>query len=181
MTFGHAESWSKWLAEFVGRPDVFAIEVGSNEGESAEWLLQHILTGEGSELLCLDCWCDKVNDGRTSALVAERAFDRRMAPFGTRITKVKGWSAAWVPFLPQGYQFAYIDASHDAVSVIEDSVLVWPHLSPGGVLIWDDYDWRLGATERDCPRLAIDAFCGIYGNQLDLLDPPGWQVAVKKR
>lgn len=180
--FNHGDVWLQWLAGLIGKPDVRALEIGSNQGDSAAWLLDNVLTGEGAALTCVDCWDDAVNHGvRADAAAAELAFERRTAPYGRRVMKLKGWSLAWLPRLPRdAYDLVYIDASHDAASVLEDSVLAWPRIKSGGILIWDDYLWPLGQTDVDRPKLGIDAFTGVYARQLELLAYPAWQVAVRK-
>lgn len=192
--FGHAQQWSAWLTELVGKPHVRALEVGSNEGDSATWLLDNVLTGDGSSITCVDCWSEETQErtdpelrGRlpgpiASAAEAEAIFDRRVAPYELRVNKLKGWSAEWLPKLPKAtYDLIYIDGTHDAPSVLQDSVLAWPLARPGAIVIWDDYQWPLGSDATERPKIAIDAFTAVYARQLELLSFPAWQVAARKR
>lgn len=67
------------------------------------------------------------------------------------------------------HQFVYVDGSHLARHVLEDAVLSFPLLKPGGVLGFDDYLWGAGCEPRQTPRPAVDAFEAIYGPRLQLL------------
>lgn len=39
-------------------------------------------------------------------------------------------------------ELAYIDGSHHRADVPADSFATWPLIVPGGIVIWDDYEWR---------------------------------------
>jgi predicted O-methyltransferase YrrM len=82
--------------------------------------------------------------------------------------------------LKQAQQFdvIYIDADHHSASVMEDAVLAFPLLKPGGLLIFDDYTY---SKERDnrCPKQAIDAFINAYAEQVHV-KTARWQVVVQK-
>jgi hypothetical protein len=74
---------------------------------------------------------------------------------------------------------AYIDGSHMAADVYADAVLAWSLVEPGGILIFDDYEWGEMDTERERPKLGIDAFLkAIEGKYREL--HRGWQIAIAK-
>jgi len=50
----NTERWAALLAPYRGRPDARFLEIGSYEGRSAVWFLEHILTGPGATLTCID-------------------------------------------------------------------------------------------------------------------------------
>jgi len=52
-------------------------------------------------------------------------------------------------------------------------------LKPGGIIAFDDYDWRGGTGPADRPRMAIDAFLEIYRGKVEVL-LKGYQCWVRK-
>lgn len=185
--FNHAEEWSRLFAPYVGKPDVRSLEVGSYEGKSAVWLLDNVLTNSMSWLTCIDCWSDDVNDGM-GGRAAKDVFDANITASG-RWHSVESMhdrsehalrDLFTVAVRDGFYDTCYIDAGHDARSVLTDSVLAWPLVKPGGLIVWDDYLWPLGAGETDRPRLAIDSFMNVYAGCFDLLHID-WQVAIRKK
>lgn len=161
--------WRKHLTEFEGVP-TRAIEVGSYEGRSALWLLDHVLTHCESDLTCIDPW---------PARDIENRFDRNTAG-RNQIRKVKGYGQQELRKLPCGqFDLIYIDGDHSTPGTMTHSVLSWELLRNGGVLIWDDYLWT-NPGKLDCdgtPRPAIEAFLAIYK---PVVLHKGYQVIVRK-
>ena len=60
-----------------------------------------------------------------------------------------------------------------------DSLLSWPLLRCGGILIWDDYLLRPAKPLRQRPQQAIDAFLQWHEDELKLLHKD-FQVIVEK-
>ncbi len=48
-----------------------------------------------------------------------------------------------IPNIVNNLSFAFIDASHDSLSVLNDSKLVWPRIAQNGFLIWHDFNYEL--------------------------------------
>jgi predicted O-methyltransferase YrrM len=168
--------WEKALASMKGKADLRALEVGSYEGRSAVWFLENILTHPRSSITCVDIF---------GIPVVEARFDRNTsaAKFSNKIVKFKGRSdEALKQFKPASFDFIYIDGSHVAKDVLVDAVLAWELLKPGGVIIFDDYEWngrdaRLGRHRR--PMLAIDAFLEVYNPYAERLHKE-YQVILRK-
>lgn len=68
------------------------------------------------------------------------------------------------------FDFIYIDASHDADSVLSDAVLVWPLLKYNGIIIFDDYAWRRYTEPYNNPYVGIDGFVAAYKSEIEILD-----------
>lgn len=180
--FNHAKSWTTIFDAVIGQPNIHSLEIGCNEGKSAVWMLNHVLTDPTSTLTCVDCWSDSVNDGRTNAHLAESRFDANIEFSGRHgsVRKIVGYSEYVLPSL-RGMQFdtCYIDAAHDARSALVDSVLAWPLVKSGGVIVWDDYLWTVGGSGTECPKLGIDAFLSVYSGKWRYLSI-NWQMAIQK-
>jgi hypothetical protein len=185
--FAHGDNFRKWLAPFIGQPAI-GVEVGSWEGRSALWLMENVLTHPLAYLHCVDTWEGEEaqkSEGHDFAL-KERNFLANTEAYrdAGRLIVWKDKSENVLPILPHFrpafIEFAYIDGSHQAPDVLMDALLVWRILKPGGVIIFDDYEWLApGYPETHKPRLAINAFLAVFQERLEVLDK-GYQVAIRK-
>ncbi|SKA84990.1 Methyltransferase domain-containing protein [Prosthecobacter debontii] len=169
-TTHHFSKWREVLGPFAGREKLRGLELGSFEGRSALFFLQEIATHPTARLICMDHWRDREIHGRflhniLSAGVHDRCEVR------------KGDSHQMLRSIRQRFDFIYIDADHRAEAVLTDAVLAWPILLPGGVLIFDDYEWEKAGQKP--PKLGIDAFLQVFAGQFEVLHI-GWQVILKK-
>jgi hypothetical protein len=59
----------------------------------------------------------------------------------------------------------YIDDCYERETVMIDSVLCWGMLKLGGLLIWDDYNYKKEALNWERLRSAIDGFLVAYAGE----------------
>jgi predicted O-methyltransferase YrrM len=81
------------------------------------------------------------------------------------------------------FDIIYIDADHKASSVLEDAILAFPLLKPGGVMIFDDYSLiHVNHTPRDIdfPKIGIDSFCHIFMDEIEEILVT-YQLAILKK
>jgi predicted O-methyltransferase YrrM len=78
------------------------------------------------------------------------------------------------------FDVIFIDASHEAIDVLEDAILSWNILNENGIIIFDDYLWDLLDDYHFRPKIAIDSFINIYKTQLNVLYK-GYQVIIEKK
>jgi len=171
---GAVEHWRQNLAKFAGRPGVRMLEIGSYEGRSAIWFLENILTHSDSRLLCVDPFSDRRQEMR---------FDHNMklCSAQARLEKRPGRSEAVLPQLQRAsFDLIYVDGSHDAPFVLLDAMLSWELLKPGGILLFDDYEWEPQLPPERRPKLAIDLFLESHAGRYDLLRK-GYQVVIEKK
>lgn len=169
-------TWTKILADWVGKPDLRYLEVGVYEGRSLLWMTENVLTDPSTELVAIDIFAGDY----------EETFDRNIAasPAASRITKHKGPSGEVLrdPSLGK-FDIIYVDGSHTAADVLADAVLAWGLLEQGGLLIFDDYGWtgrKGGALPPELlPRMAVDLFLAAYRFEVEVVDI-GYQVAVRR-
>lgn len=199
-TSHHFADWQRWLGHLAGHPAV-GLEIGTFEGRSARWFMEHILTSDASTLTCIDPYDyqaerDIVPGGGTH--IAEQ-FDWQKI-LDTARENLSAWIRAGrlqlltlpsrqalhdLP-LTHRYDFAFVDGSHVAPAVLEDSVLIWPHIARGGIVIWDDYDWTRNKPgpwndpEVMRPKLGIDNWLRVYSGQYNQLEHCNGQVKVCK-
>ena len=181
------------------------LEIGCYEGRATVWLLGNILIHETARIDCLDVFVDldsPSTDKRprieTSDITSgyESRFDHNIKtdPGCSKVRKIKAASQEALRSLElYCYDAIYIDGSHTTCDVLEDAVLAFRLLRAGGVMIFDDYEWKgsnraSGDNPHCCctpdprltPRIAIDSFLYVYDGQYELI-AKGYQVAIMKK
>jgi predicted O-methyltransferase YrrM len=159
---GYIDAW-KTIFKETKVPERI-LEIGSFEGRSACWLLENT----NAHVTCVDTWegSDEHNQDQRDKLF-ER-FKENIEPFKDRVTIVRGESGVMLRTLPcePTFDFVYIDGSHYAKDVLEDAVLVWRLVKPGGIVVFDDYNWNRDTTgpieHLDNPRSGIHSFISIF-------------------
>jgi SAM-dependent methyltransferase len=171
----HEAHWLRHFGHLAGRPGLQAVEVGSYEGRSASWIVLHLLTGEGSRLVCVEPFQEY--EGQ------ERNFDHniRVAGCADKIVKLRGRSQQVLPFLSEeSFDFIYVDGSHMILDVLLDAAMCWRLLRPRGVLVFDDYEHTLFPDSFGMSAgPAIRAFLSLVSGEYELLFKD-WQVALRK-
>lgn len=159
--------WQPFIAHLVDRP-VSVLEIGSHEGRGARWILETLCAHPDARLTCVDVWRDPVIEARWDANLR-----------GVRkVTKLKGLSGDVLCGLSGPFDLIYVDGCHWGRNVIEDAVLAWPLLAPGGPLIFDDYNQ--GAANGNLLHVAVEGFLRLYHRELQVLHQAD-QVIVRKR
>ena len=180
----HVPLWERLLAGYRGQPGLRFLEVGSFEGRSTLWLLENILTHRTARLVCVDTFQGSPEHERLGLDVTDiyGRFCRNVQPHWRKVQVLRGLSQEVLRddrLAPGSFHFAYIDGSHRAREVLEDTVLAFRLLRTGGLLIFDDYGWEDAPEETERPRLGIDAFLSVYRGAYSLLHQ-GYQVAIEK-
>ena len=183
-TWKNYSVWRRVLGDWRDKP-VRILEIGSWEGRSAVFFLNYL---RRSTILCIDTFAGTPEEGYVYGLLDEQLrgvearFDRNLAPFATRVEKIKSRSAPALERLrAEGRRFdlAYIDGGHRYDDVMADSHGVWPLMEPGGIVIWDDYEWAPEFTREERPQAAIDDFLRAQAGNYRLL-AKGYQVIVER-
>lgn len=128
--------WERWLGAFRGKPGLRALEIGSFEGRSTLWLCENILTADDSRIDCVDLFANDPVYGDYHA-----RFRSNTAAHAHKIVEHAGYSFDALRRVEGEFDIVYIDGWHSAFGALADSVMSWPLLKPGGVMIFDDYHW----------------------------------------
>lgn len=165
----------------TGKP-VEILEIGSWEGRSTVFLLGYFPNGR---LTAVDTWQGGDEHKDFSALSAlEQRFDANVAAFGSRVVKMKGLSSGVLAQLAgsrlECFDLIYVDGSHFADDVMLDAVFSWRLLREGGIMIFDDYLWRIEqyGWEKN-PAKAVNLFLRLNKGDFELLHA-GYQLAIRK-
>lgn len=202
------QDWFSWAPDLLNQitpilPDRSDfLEIGSFEGRGTVWMVENMIR-DGGWIDCVDTWeggeehSPEVMAGvearfdRNIAIVREKYFADGKHANNRRVYKNKWPSAEFLGDkmsqtirLPvrepvTTYNFIYIDGSHRAPDVLTDAVLAWKVLNPNGVMVFDDYGWGNPRDVLHRPKIAVDAFTNIFGEEAQLIHA-GYQYAIRK-
>lgn len=117
------------------------LEIGTWEGASMSWMLDNVLTAPGCLAMTVDPYRQ---DGRHSNDEQEERYKEVVE----RLGRHSAWRHLRMPsdlglryLFDNSYSFdvVYIDGRHNAAGALEDFVLAFPMVRPGGIMIFDDY------------------------------------------
>lgn len=162
--------WQQFLKEFANLPNIQGLEIGSFQGMSACWLLDHILTHPTAKLTCID-------------LGFQPEFDLNLARTNAaeKVIKSQGFSEEILPTLvPDTYNFIYVDGCHLTSAVMQDAFLSWPLLKAKGLMIFDDYEYRDPENPDQDTKKGIEQFLATIPNQFEIVHK-AYQLILKKK
>ena len=156
------------------------LQLGAYAGDASIWLLENVLTHPKSLLVDVDIWelTDQVAYQGINWNEVENQYDLKCVS-SNKILKCKGRTTEFLRESNEKYDFIYIDADHEASSVLSDAVHSWPLLNSGGIMVFDDYQWDQGKGALHNPKLAIDIFLNIFARELRVV-VENWQIWVQK-
>ncbi len=172
--------FTRHLSDLAGKPGMRFLQIGAFTGDASLWLLDNILTGPDAHLVDVDTW-EGSNEPEHEPFDWADVERTHAAKVGFRGRKFKGTSEQFFARRVDSFDFIYIDGDHTAPGVLSDAVHAFEVLKPGGLLAFDDYQWKPypEAPPQECPAMAIDTFTACYQDRLDILEA-GLQVWVRK-
>ena len=172
------------LQMFAGR-SIHALQIGAYTGDATEWLLDNILTNGDATLTDVDPWSGsgEVEHATIDWLEVERLYDERHAETlaSGQLIKMRMTSAAFFAAAAgQMYDFIYIDGDHTSEAVLRDGVHALELLAPGGIIAFDDVEWRSPLGTVFEPKPAIEAIRLCYSPSLEVIDV-GLQLWMRRK
>jgi len=178
------EVWIHIKTQLPGR--LKFLEIGAYEGRSTVWALEHMLDDTG-EITVIDTWegGDEHKIGGDDMQAVEDRFLHNIALVREKYPKryVDVWKGQSSQVLrsigDKRFEFIYIDGSHRAKDVMTDACMAWPLLCKGGVLVFDDYMWGNPADVLNKPKMEIDMFTTLFGEELSFIHIV-YQLAIER-
>ena len=172
--------WNQVLSQFKNQP-INVLEIGSYEGKSATWLLDNILTHPNAKLFCCDPFSGSVEHNSQNMNIYD-IFINNIKSHIPKVTICRGYSYDLLKstlLKNNRFDFIYIDGDHHPYSALEDAVLCFRILKYGGIMIFDDYEWK-GYSELHTPKFGVDGFILGYKNLIDIIHI-GYQYIIRKK
>ena len=165
------ENFRNHLAGIKDLPHLRFLQIGAFTGDASLWMLQNILTSPSSFLYDVDTW--KGSDEQVHAeMDFEDVYNTYLAKTGYKNRQFYRMTSVGflLRFANGEFDFIYIDGDHTASAVLDDAVLAWQYLKPGGIMAFDDYTWEHPSKDKYlCPKAAINLFVTIKRRELDLV------------
>jgi len=134
------------------------VEVGTYRGTTTRLLLDNMPPEARLWTIDLPLGVDAatVTAASDDRLIEHRqvGVEYRGHPLEKNVTQILGntFDAATWEQVPQGVDFAFIDASHSYEAVRNDTERLWPKLSDKAVVLWHDF------TETDSPERGVGKY-----------------------
>lgn len=169
-TSDRAPAWEAGLTQFMGTP-IEMVEIGTYEGRSAVWFLEHVLTHPQAKLHCVDCYSygERKELGPNILQQAKQRAAHNLADFVATGNCELHYLAAseWWQGSTKKVGLIYVDGQHTFNAALTDFFCAWVRLQSGGVLICDDVwpAWYLTGrfAEHDTPLRALETFLNWLG------------------
>lgn len=173
-------NFEKYLDHYNSLPNRKFLQLGAYLGDASVWLMENILVDTSSVLYDVDTW-----EGSDEPAHDVMDFNQVYKYYLKRTKKYpnlkhfKTTTYEYLRFDNNTYDFVYVDADHTAVSVLLDAVLAWDLLKPGGIMAFDDYEWRSGKGGEFDPAPGINTFLTRYQGKFKVIHK-GWQIWIVK-
>ena len=178
-------AWESWFKNVVTAAPIEALEIGSWQGGSASWLLDKVISRRGGRLTCIDTFEGSSEHahfigGLGSSI--ETMFDNNIirTGHGDKLRKLVGYSQVVLPTLwGEKFDFIFIDGAHEAQFVIQDAVLCWGLIQPGGFILFDDANFTFAQRPMQNTIRALEFFLSVFGDDLKIIDQ-GAQLLIQR-
>jgi predicted O-methyltransferase YrrM len=178
---GARENFEVILSPYKNQPNLNFLQLGAYTGDATVWLLDNIITHETAKLIDVDTWegsdedeHDKLDFNAVYELYLSRTKKYNQLQFHKKKT------LDYLRYEKENFDFIYIDADHTAIGVLLDAELSWDLLKPGGIMAFDDYEWRSGRGGEFDPAPGINSFLTRHQGEF-LVIHKGWQVWIVKK
>jgi len=164
-------AWERHLVPRLAGARARGLEIGSYEGRTACWLLDHVLTHPESHLDCVDphAYAGDDSESRLEASAYAGPMDQVLARFRANVApygpRLRHWRMPSDTFFRVGPRDAYnlvvVDGMHSALPTLRDLVHAWQALAAGGLLLVDDLKWEgRDGFQSYGPQRALDGLLG---------------------
>jgi len=148
----NAFDWKKNLKKYK-KKDISYLEIGSFEGISAYFVYKFF---KNKSIHCVDTWQGSNEHGKdTNFKDVEFKFDNNLKNI-EKLNKYKSTSDIFFNNNQNFFDIIYIDGLHKYYQVKKDLNNALKYLKEDGIIICDDYLWKLDGDKLDIPINAIN-------------------------
>lgn len=172
----HASMWKALLGRL--RPEKI-LEIGSFEGRSTTFIIDDCSQHNPVDIYCVDTWHGGVEHAGIDFDAVKTRFNnniklsRSRAKYKVDVHDIVADSVEGLSRLVveghRDFDLIYIDGSHLAPDVFFDAAMAFQLCKVGGVIAFDDYR-EDSKSPLEYPKIAIDAFTGVYDKKIRHLD-----------
>ena len=137
--------WTRKLKPLADTPIMY-LEIGTFEGQSAEWMLSNVLLHPHSHAYLVDPW---IGTRKIKPPQMEEKYQLALSNLkphieAGRVTIYRETSQERLPKFPDSlFDVIMVDGDHTYEGVKFDAEVGWTKLRPGGLMVFDDYrPWR---------------------------------------
>ena len=144
------------------------LEIGSFEGLSSLFVLSY---WKNANVTCIDTWETSIDESQFLDFNfenIEKKFDSNLQDFSFK--KIKSSSELAFKQLTQrdGFDYIYIDGSHNGIDIFNDATASFEILNVGGIIIFDDITNIYKEIEMQ-PHDAFEKFYSLYKKKVKIL------------
>ncbi|KAA1474437.1 nucleotide-diphospho-sugar transferase [Dentipellis sp. KUC8613] len=184
FTFNIA-NW-KTLFPRITSPAPRVLEIGSWEGRSAIFLLTELCNPHGS-IVCIDHF-DLFHTAAGRERHRKLTHNLSLTGKPHRILDHFSFPALMLLLEEEmsstnpGFDWVYVDGSHEADDTFLDGELAWRLARKGAVFIFDDYKWSVEcAGGAHHPQRGVDAFMALHAGEYERISgPEQYQMILQK-
>ena len=184
FNMGAIKYFEKNLLQYSEIP-LKCLQLGAYTGDATEWLLSKALLHPDSTLIDVDTW-EGSNEPEHKTFDWASVESVYLTKHQDKIDsgKLKTFKGTTDSFFEssegeQLFDFIYVDADHEAASVLKDGLNSIYRLKVGGIIAFDDYVWSARKAPWADPKPAIDAILVCYSHKFKVIDI-GLQVWLQK-
>ena len=166
--------WKKNLKKYT-KKDISYLEIGSFEGISAYFVYKFF---KNKSIHCVDTWQGSNEHGKdTNFKDVEFKFDNNLKNI-EKLSKYKSTSDIFFNNNQNFFDIIYIDGLHKYYQVKKDLNNALKYLKEDGIIICDDYLWKLDGDKLDIPINAINEI--VSKNSLIIVAVTANQIFLQK-
>lgn len=180
------DNFATYLIQDTGLPDLNYLQLGAYTGDASVWLLDNILTGQGSRLTDVDTWQGSDEEEHKSMDFNDvyETYKKKLEPYQERLLALRTDTVTALindlNYQGNEYDFIYVDADHTTVGVLLDAELGWRLLKSGGIMAFDDLTWGSHLPPSQSPKAGILLFAERHKQEFDLV-VANTQYWIKKK
>ena len=180
------DNFATYLIQDTGLPNLNYLQLGAYTGDASVWLLDNILTGQGSRLTDVDTWQGSDEEEHKSMDFNDvyETYKKKLEPYQERLLALRTDTVTALindlNYQGNEYDFIYVDADHTTVGVLLDAELGWRLLKSGGIMAFDDLTWGSHLPPSQSPKAGILLFAERHRSEFDLV-VANTQYWIKKK